>query len=542
MDKPIAVIVGAGPAGLTAAYELLQQTDIKPILYELTGEIGGIAKTVNYKGNRMDMGGHRFFSKSDQVMNWWLNILPLQGVTASNSQTTGMEAQGNIASINISKDGPDPDQTDKVMLIRKRLSRILFERKFYTYPISLSRDTLANLGLIRIIKIGISYLWCKLFPARKITNLEEFFISRFGKELYQTFFKDYTEKVWGVPCNRIQPEWGVQRVKSLSIIKAVVHALKSFLPKKSSIAQKNIETSLIELFLYPKYGPGQMWEETARIITDQGGEIHLHNKVIGILYDQKRVTGVKVIHSTTGEVFTQNCDFLFSTMPVKELVQCLGDEVPPDVQAIAQGLIYRDFITVGLLLKKLKLKRGNITKGKQLIPDNWIYVQERDVKLGRLQIFNNWSPYLVQDPDTVWLGLEYFCNQGDEFWNMPDKDFIRYAIHELSSIDIITPEDVLDSTLIRVPYAYPAYFGAYEQFNLVRNFTDSIENLFLIGRNGMHRYNNQDHSMLTAMVAVENIVKKSIAKDNIWAVNAEQEYHETVETPKVENSSETGNR
>jgi protoporphyrinogen oxidase len=542
MDKPTAIIVGAGPAGLTAAYELLQRTDIKPILFELTGEIGGIAKTVNYKGNRMDMGGHRFFSKSDRVMNWWLNILPLQGATASNSQATGMEEQGNIASINISKDGPDPDQTEKVMLIRKRLSRILFERKFYAYPINLSRGTLANLGLVRIFKIGVSYLWCKLFHPRKITNLEEFFISRFGKELYQTFFKDYTEKVWGVPCSRIQPEWGVQRVKSLSILKAVVHALKSLLPMKSSIAQKNVETSLIELFLYPKYGPGQMWEETARIITEQGGEIHLNHKVTGISYDQKRVTGIKVINSTTGEEFTQNCDYLFSTMPVKELVQCLGENVPAEVQAIAQGLVYRDFMTVGLLLRKLKLMRGNIPSVKQLIPDNWIYVQERDVKLGRLQIFNNWSPYLVQDPDTVWLGLEYFCNQGDESWNMPDQDFIRFAIQELSSIDIITPEDVLDSTLIRVPYAYPAYFGAYEQFDIIRNFADSIENMFLIGRNGMHRYNNQDHSMLTAMVAVENIVNRSTAKDNIWAVNAEQEYHETVDAPKVENSSENGNR
>jgi protoporphyrinogen oxidase len=537
-----AIIIGAGPAGLTAAYELIKQTDIKPVVYELTGEVGGIATTVNYKGNRLDMGGHRFFSKSDRVMNWWLNIIPLQGLTASNALANGMDEMGKIASINASKDGPDPDQIDKVMLIRKRLSRILFERKFYAYPISLSRNTLANLGLVRIFKIGLSYLWCKLFPTRKITNLEEFFISRFGKELYQTFFKDYTEKVWGVPCNRIQPEWGVQRVKSLSITKAVVHALKSFLPKKRSIAQKNVETSLIELFLYPKYGPGQMWEETARIIADLGGEIQLHHKVIGIRHDQKRVTGVKVLNTATGEVFTQNCDYLFSTMPVKELVQCLGEGVPQEVKTVAQGLIYRDFITVGLLLKKLKLKRDKVTEVSQLIPDNWIYIQERDVKLGRLQIFNNWSPYLVKDPDTVWLGLEYFCNQGDEYWTMPDQDFIRFAIDELISIDFINPEDVLDSTLIRVPYAYPAYFSAYEHFDIIRNFTDSVENLFLIGRNGMHRYNNQDHSMLTAMVAVENIVKKSTSKENIWAVNAEQEYHETVETPRVENTPETGNR
>jgi protoporphyrinogen oxidase len=535
MGKTTAVIVGAGPAGLTAAFELLQRTNIKPILYELTDEIGGIAKTVHYKGNRMDMGGHRFFSKSDRVMNWWLNILPLQSMKATNIQAPGSDQPEILTSWNIPPDGPDPDQTDQVMLVRKRLSRILFERKFYDYPINLTRETLTNLGLHRIVKIGVSYVWCRLFPPRKINNLEEFFISRFGKELYLTFFKDYTEKVWGMPCQHIRPEWGVQRVKSLSITKALLHAVKAFLPKKGSIAQKNVETSLIELFLYPKYGPGQMWEETARIIADKGGEIHLHHKVIGIHMNTNRVTGVQVMNEATGEVFSQDCDYLFSTMPVKELVQCLGESVPAEVRTVAQGLAYRDFITVGLLLKKLQVPSNNNKVSPPMIPDNWIYIQEWDVKLGRLQIFNNWSPYLVKDPDTVWLGLEYFCNQGDEIWNMPDSDFIQFAIHELESIGIITPEDVLDSTLIRVPYAYPAYFGTYEQFASIKDFTDTIENLFLIGRNGMHRYNNQDHSMLTAMVAVDNIVQKSTIKDNIWAVNAEQEYHETVEMPKTEN-------
>jgi protoporphyrinogen oxidase len=316
--------------------------------------------------------------------------------------------------------------------------------------------------------------------------------------------------------------------------------LKSSLPGKRSISQKNVETSLIELFLYPKYGPGQMWEETARIIKEKDGEIYLHHKVVGIIHNQNHITGVEILDENTGNVYTQSCDYLFSTMPVKELVQCMGETVPAEVQSVAQGLVYRDFITVGLLLKKLKLSEKSGT-GKKLIPDNWIYVQERDVKLGRLQIFNNWSPYLVLDPDTVWLGLEYFCNQDDNYWTMPDEDFIRFAIQELSLINVIAPEDVLDSTLIRVPYAYPAYFGSYEQFNVIRKFTDTIDNLFLIGRNGMHRYNNQDHSMLTAMVAVDNIVRKSTSKENIWAVNAEQEYHETVETPQTEDSPEPGN-
>lgn len=516
MEKPIAVIIGAGPAGLTAAYELLQRTDITPVIFELSDDVGGIARTVNYKGNRMDMGGHRFFSKSDRVMDWWLNVLPQQG--------------------------PTPDSSEQVMLIRKRLSRILFERKFYDYPISLSYGTIANLGILRLTKIALSYLWSRLFPIRKITNLEEFFISRFGKELYLTFFKDYTEKVWGVPCKDIRPEWGVQRVKSLSISKALIHALRSILPKKRSIAQKNVETSLIEIFLYPKFGPGQMWHETARIIEEMNGEILLHHKVIGILMDHNRVSGVKVLDEDTGKVFTRSCDYIFSTMPVKNLVQCMGENAPAEVRSVADGLIYRDFMTVGLLVRKLRLSGKKAASGESLIPDNWIYIQERDVKLGRLQIFNNWSPYLVKDPGTVWLGLEYFCNQGDEFWMMPDQDFIRFAIQELSKIGVISPDDVLDSTLIRVPYAYPAYFGTYDKFHIIRNYVDSIENLYLIGRNGMHRYNNQDHSMLTAMVAVDNIIAHKASKDNIWSVNAEQEYHETVEAPKPENSLKAGDQ
>lgn len=534
MSEPTAVIIGAGPAGLTAAYELLHKTEIHPIVYELTGEIGGIAKTINYQGNRLDMGGHRFFSKSDKVMKWWANILPLQGTQANDFDDTKFAEHDNPVFTSLPKAELNSAQSDRILLVRKRLSRIFYERKFYTYPISLNRETLSNLGLIRILKIGLSYFRYKLFPIRKITNLEEFFISRFGKELYETFFKDYTEKVWGVPCNRIQPEWGVQRVKGLSMSKALIHALKSYLPKKKSVAQKNVETSLIELFLYPKFGPGQLWEETARIITDRGGEIYLNHNVIEVLYDQKRVIGVKVRDESTGNVFTHGCDYLFSTMPVKDLIHCLGDSVPDIVQNVASGLVYRDFITVGLLLNKLKLSRKNIPPGKKLIPDNWIYIQEKDVKLGRVQIFNNWSPYLVRDPDTVWLGLEYFCNQGDELWSMPDKAFIQFATQELSSIGFIFPEDVLDSTIARVPNAYPAYFGSYQQFDIIRKFTDSIENLFLIGRNGMHRYNNQDHSMLTAITAVENIIKKSISKDNIWAVNAEQEYHESEKTPSGE--------
>ena len=527
MNKKTAIIIGAGPAGLTAAYELLHKSDIKPIIFEMTSDLGGIAKTVNYKGNKIDIGGHRFFSKSDRVMNWWKNIIPLQGAPSKDDLVVNITYQNKTRSIEMSKDGPDPEKVDKVMLIRKRLSRIFFLRRFFDYPISLNLNTISNLGFIRLFKIGLSYIKTRLFPIKKEKSLEDFFINRFGKELYLTFFKDYTEKVWGVPCNKIKPEWGAQRVKGLSITKALLHAVKTTFSKKSDLAQKGIETSLIEQFLYPKLGPGQMWEETARIVRQKGGEIFLNHKIVELKQEGNKIVEVKVKDEKTGEIKTEAADYFFSTMPVKELIDCVGDVVPSDVKRIAQGLIYRDFITVGLLLKKLRIKnRTKIPTMNDVVPDNWIYIQERDVKIGRLQVYNNWSPYLVKDPNTVWMGLEYFCNVGDELWNKTDEEFTEFAIDELAKISIIEKGDVLDSTVIRHKNTYPAYFGTYEQFDVIRNYVDKIENLFLVGRNGMHRYNNQDHSMLTAMTAVENIISGKKTKENIWAVNVEMEYHE----------------
>jgi len=522
MSRRIAIIIGAGPAGLTAAYELINKTDIIPIVYEMTGDIGGIAKTVDYKGNRIDIGGHRFFSKSDRITQWWLNIFPLQG--ALSKDDIRLER-----SIPISKEtnAPDPEKTDRVMLIRNRLSRIFFLRRFFDYPISLNLNTFSNLGVIQIIKIALSYIKIKINPIKPEKSLADFFINRFGKELYQTFFKDYTEKVWGVPCDRIKPEWGRQRIKGLSITKAIFDALKNIVSKDSSIAPKKIETSLIKQFMYPKLGPGQIWEEVAKIVKEKGGEVHLRTRVIGLKHHNSRIVEVKLKEESTGDIINKKGDFFFSTMPVKDLIKSLGDEVPKDVQQVAQGLIYRDFITAGLLLKKLKIK--NETKIKtinKIIPDNWIYVQERDVKLGRIQIFNNWSPYLVKDENTVWIGLEYFCNEGDELWRKSDEDFAKFATDELVNIDFIEKDDVLDSIVIRMQKVYPAYFGTYEQFDVIKNYTDKFENLFLIGRNGMHRYNNQDHSMLTAIISVENIIKNMKSKDNIWSVNIEKEYHE----------------
>lgn len=527
--KKTAIIIGGGPAGLTAAMELLEKTDITPIVYEGTHEIGGIAKTVNYKGNRIDIGGHRFFSKSDWVMDWWTNIMPIQGAPAKDERVLNISYQNKTRSIVQAADGPDPEATDLVMLVRERLSRIFYLRKFFDYPVSLNAQTVKNLGLVRIAKIGVSYTKARLFPIKNEQTLEDFFINRFGKELYLTFFKDYTEKVWGKPCNEITAEWGAQRIKGLSVSKALKHAVKQIVkPRKGGdIAQKDVETSLIEQFLYPKLGPGQMWEEVARQVNAKGGKVVMETKVVALQQDKAgNITSVTV-QDKAGKKTKVKGDYFFSTMPVRELVAGLDGDVPANVKEVAGALEYRDFITVGILLKDMKIKNETDRKTvNNVVPDNWIYIQERDVKVGRLQIFNNWSPYLVKDQDTVWVGMEYFVNEGDELWSMSDKDFAQFGIDELAKIDIIEKDKVLDSTVLRVLKAYPGYFGTYERFDEVRGYLDGIENLFLIGRNGMHRYNNQDHSMLSAMTAVQNIIKGRTDKTNIWDVNTEQEYHE----------------
>jgi protoporphyrinogen oxidase len=413
------------------------------------------------------------------------------------------------------------------MLIRTRLSRIFFLRKFFDYPITLNGKTISNLGIIRIIKIGWSYIWIQIFPVKNVNSLEDFFISRFGKELYKTFFKDYTEKVWGVPCTEIAAEWGAQRIKELSVKRALLHAVKSIFKKESSIEQKNTDTSLIEQFMYPKLGPGQMWETVAKIVEEKGAIIIKNSEVVNLNIAENQVTELSYYNHTTNLKSVVKGDYFISTMPVRDLITAMEDKVPADIKTVSEGLQYRDFITVGLLLNKLKIKNGTkITTLNGLVPDNWIYIQERDVKVGRLQIFNNWSPYMVADLDKVWIGLEYFCNEGDELWEMTDSEFIQFAINELHSIDIIDKNEVIDSAIIRMPKTYPAYFGTYPQFNLIRDFTDKLENLFLIGRNGMHKYNNQDHSMLTAIMAVNNIITGSKSKDNIWNINTEEEYHE----------------
>jgi len=533
-DQKIAIIIGAGPAGLTAAYELLDKTNIKPIILEKTGDIGGISKTVNYKGNRIDIGGHRFFSKSDRIMKFWQNILPLQGVPASDdlilNRKVTLSKECNIQEIKSKEikkcESPDPEKTDNVMLNRTRVSRIYFLRKFFDYPVSLTQETLKNLGFKRTFKIGMSYLKTILTPPKPENSLEDFFINRFGRELYLTFFKDYTEKVWGVPCTDIKADWGSQRIKGLSIQKTLENAVKSKFSNGSNLSPKDVETSLIGQFMYPKFGPGQMWEELAARILENGGEIHHHQEVTKIETNDKHVTTVESMDISSGKTQKWNGNYFLSTMPVRDLVQAF-DNVPKVVGEVADGLMYRDFITVGLLLNELKIKNQSKLKTiNNLVPDNWIYIQERDVKIGRLQIFNNWSPYLVNDPNKVWIGLEYFCNEGDDLWNMPKTDFTDFAVQELVKIGIINGEDVLDSVVLKVEKTYPAYFGSYDHFNVIREFIDVYKNLYLIGRNGMHRYNNMDHSMLTAITCVENIINGVVSKDNIWNINAEEDYHE----------------
>ena len=515
-----AVIIGAGPAGLTAAYELLTRTDIVPLVLEKTDYMGGISRTVNYKGNRIDIGGHRFFSKSDRVMQWWLNILPMQAIEGEQADIT---YQRQTTSVPAHPVPADPERDDRVMLVRNRKSRIYFMRRFFSYPITLSGDTLRKLGLIRTIRIGLSYLYSVLFPIKNEKNLEEFFINRFGRELYLTFFKSYTEKVWGIECKNISAEWGAQRIKGLSIYKTITHVLKKMLPKrKGDISQKDVETSLIERFLYPKYGPGQMWEEVSGMVRNLGGQILIHWNVEEIERTDTRITAVIARHTQTGETRCFRGDYFFSTMPVKELIADMNPPAPRSVSEISDGLMYRDFITVGVLCERIKLRESS----GELVQDNWIYIQEPDVLVGRLQIFNNWSPFMVAQPGKIWIGLEYFCNDTDALWHKTDAEMIALAQSELASMNILETQDVEDATVIRMPKTYPAYFGSYDRFPEVISWVNQFDNLFLVGRNGMHKYNNQDHSMLTAMTAVDNIIENVRSRDNLWALNTEQEYHE----------------
>lgn len=502
-----AIIIGAGPTGLTAAYELLHKTDISPVIYEMSGDIGGISKTIDFKGNRMDIGPHRFFSKSDRVLNFWFSILPLEGTKREDGST-------------IRRDG-----TDRIMLHLNRLTRILYRRRFFEYPISLNWNTLKNIGFSKIMKCGFSYVGIRLAPIRKEKSLEDFYINRFGKELYFTFFRDYTEKLWGIPCKDIPATWGIQRVKGVSAGKALIHALRNMF--RRGAAGKDTETSLIGSFYYPKFGAGQLYEEMARIIKDKGGELHLHHRVVRIRTEGGRVTAVDVRNEASGAISTIEGELFLSSMPVKELIEAFGDSVPEDAKEVGRNLPYRDFLIVGLLLKRLKLAdQSGGGSERRMLTDNWLYIQEPGVKMVRIDLFNNFGGYMVKDKDTIWIGAEYTLNEHDELWKKSDDEMARFAIEELVKIDLVDEEDVMDFTVARMPKAYPAYFGSYERFDLVRDFVDGFDNLFLVGRNGTHKYNNMDHSILTAMLAVENISQGIRDRKNIWDVNTEKAYME----------------
>jgi len=466
------VIIGAGPAGLTAAYEL-SKAGVKPIVLEMGSRVGGIARTEVYKGYRMDIGGHRFFTKVTEVEAMWHEVL-----------------------------GDD-------FLTRPRLSRIYYDRKFILYPLRFV-DALSKLGLARSAVILLSYFQSKLFPYRQENNFEEWVSNRFGRRLYRIFFKTYTEKVWGVPCTQLSAQWAAQRIQGLSLPWAVWNAIFG------QRGAKNVK-SLIEKFNYPRLGPGMLWERVQQIVEARGGEVRLETQVIKVLHRSGHAYGVVVRHHGIEE--TIEADAVISSMPISELIAKLDPPAPEDVRGGAAQLTYRDYFTVGLIIDQANL-----------FPDNWIYIHAPEVKVGRIQNFKNWSPEMVADANKTFLGLEYFCLEGDELWSMSDADLIKLGTRELDRMGLASAADVEDGVVVRQPKAYPVYTGDYEVYlERIRGFLDSIPNLQTVGRNGLHMYNNQDHSMLTAMLAVKNLLGQG--QHDVWSVNVERAYHEEIRLP-----------
>ena len=464
------VIIGAGPAGLTAAYDLCKE-GVSSVVLEKDNVVGGISRTVNYKGYHFDIGGHRFFTKVKAVEAMWHEVL---------------------------KEGQ--------FLRRNRLSRIYYNKKFFYYPLRAS-NALLGLGIWNSALIFLSYLRAQLFPEKPEDTFEQWISNRFGKRLYRIFFKTYTEKVWGIPCNQIMAEWAAQRIKGLSLLAAVKNALIQQQSKGDVIK------TLIDAFDYPELGPGMMWETVKEIVERDGTEIRFNAGVEKILWSEGAVDAVQVM--VDGKLETIEGTHFISTMPIRELIQKFDPPAPDHVLKAAEALNYRDFLTVALVINN-----------RELFPDNWIYIHDEDVKVGRIQNFKNWSPSMVPDPNKTCLGLEYFCFEGDGLWTMSDSDLIELGKKELGILGLVNPADVEDGSVVRMPKAYPVYDGTYaEALRVVREFLNDVPNLQLVGRNGMHKYNNQDHSMLTAMLAVKNILG---ANYDLWQVNAEQEYHEEV--------------
>jgi len=466
------VIIGGGPAGLTAAYQL-SKAGRKSVVLEKDHVVGGISRTVNYKNYLFDIGGHRFFTKIQQVEDMWQEVL----------------------------------QHD--FLHRNRMSRIYYDKKFFYYPLR-PLNALKGLGIWNSSMIFVSYLYSHIAPYKNEETFEQWVSNRFGRRLYNTFFKTYTEKVWGIPCSEIRAEWAAQRIKGLSLLSAVRNAI---IKQNQNRGKKVVIKTLIDSFDYPKFGPGMMWETVADIVNNNGSEVRLETEVEAILWNKNRMRIDAVEVRTNGhKSIIEGADFI-SSMPVRELIQKFRPSAPEDVVDAAGSLNYRDFLTVALIVNK-----------PDLFPDNWIYIHDEDVKVGRIQNFKNWSPFMVPDENKSCLGLEYFCFEGDELWNMADEELIELAKTEMKMLGLVDPSDVEDGSVVRMPKAYPSYDSKYkDMLEKVRSFLSGIKNIQLVGRNGMHRYNNQDHSMLTAMLAVENIEG---AQNDLWKVNDESEYHE----------------
>jgi protoporphyrinogen oxidase len=508
MNKKKIIIIGAGPAGLTAAYELSKTGNYHITVLEADNQVGGISKTVNHQGNLIDIGGHRFFSKSQKVLNWWAQFLPILDTTRHLEIGYHSETQSLDKILHKNSEG--------AMLVRKRKSRIYFNKKLFDYPLKLNPQLLLNLGLLKSYRIVKGIIYARIFPIKNERNLEDFFINNFGKELYQTFFKDYTQKVWGKSCTDLSSEWGRQRIKSLKVRDLVKHSVRKILiPGKF---RKEATRTLIEKFLYPAKGPGMLWEKVAKACQESGVVFLFQTKLTKLHMEDGMVTKV-TYHTAQNSVIEMDSDVVFSTMPIKNLIESIQEEVPKEVTEIAQKLEYRDFMIVGLELKTLKIEQE---KGK-LIKDNWLYIQEGEVKVGRLQIFNNWSPFM-SPANNIWIGAEYFCQHTDELWNMSDEKVIDFALTELSLIGILDKGQFLSGKVVRCPKAYPTYSGSYHRLNQVIDYLDTKKNLFLMGRNGLHKYNNQDHSMLTAFKAVELFEKGEMSKMEIWAINSDDEY------------------
>lgn len=499
-DTSNAIIIGAGPAGLTAALELLRHTDIHPIVVEQLAQVGGIARTIVTDGNRMDLGGHRFFTKSKEIEQWWDDIMPRQHTGAStNTTVTGHD--------------------DNVMLLRHRISRILYRHHLIPYPVTLCAATLRGIGLRGSIAALAGFVRARLRHRQEL-SLQDFYINRFGEPLYRTFFEQYTRKVWGKSPDELSADWGAQRTGGMTLATVMRKMLARLVPFMRDTDNK----SLITKFLYPKYGPGQMWQLVARQIQEKGGDIILNATAETVHTNKGRVTAVTIARND-GTRQRVACDHLLSSMPLRTLIPALsGISLDNNILDIAARLPYRDFITIALLIEQ-----PEDAKEQPQLPDTWIYCQEPDLKLGRIQVFNNWSPHLVADPKRhLWLGLEYFCAKGDGLWQMSDGQLKDMAHAELLRTGLVPPPArVTHWHIERVEKAYPAYYGSYEHISQLKDALSSIPNLYCIGRNGQHRYNNMDHSMLTAIKAVQAIASGITDKAGIWNVNTDQTYQES---------------